>query len=376
MDAIFCTTPFQILSAFSIALSVSTPVDLYIIRQFRRADQIAERVKNTNVFHAVRLVDETALKKKYIRGRKGLAGRLMLGISYLSAGKIAKEVLIPGAVYSRMYCSNKEFICRLVYIHLSQTCNIELVGCEDGVGTYVSLNTFLPGKADHLVRFLLFGKKCNGLVSEMLVYMPDLFHKMMPPVSFPVKQMPDVWKKESARDRIDTIFSYDDSASISESVILIDTMLNEVRFMDGQKELLLKIYDEIFQAFPHDRLVVKRHPRDMTPERPGIKYYKHSEVPFECICLNNPMESKVLIALSSTAVIQPKVLTDNEPVVILLNRIVKTQGPSIDARLHFYETVGTLYKNKERFFMPKDTEELTKALDYARKYIGSDKEND
>ena len=146
-------------------------------------------------------------------------------------------------------------------------------------------------------------------------------------------------------------------------------MLNEVRFMDGQKELLLKIYDEIFQAFPHDRLVVKRHPRDMTPERPGIRYYKHSEVPLECICLNNPMESKVLIALSSTAVIQPKVLTDNEPVVILLNRIVKTQGPSIDARLHFYETVGTLYKNKERFFMPKEQKSNRTSRRYRRQHI-------
>ena len=120
MDCIFCTTPFQVLSAINIAMESEEPVDLYVVLQFSHAQELAERVSQAGIFHSVSCVDESSLKEHYIRGIKGMPGRLMLAAAYLSADRVAQSILIPGAEYSRMYASNKEFICRMVYLHLAR----------------------------------------------------------------------------------------------------------------------------------------------------------------------------------------------------------------------------------------------------------------
>ena len=370
MDCIFCTTPYQIMSAVSIAISGESQMDLYIISQFAGAEEIARRVEKLNLFHALVCVDARRLKDKYIHGKRGTLGRALLGFSYLSAHRIADQILIPGSSYQRMYTSNKEFFCRMVYLSLSRKQqDLELIAFDDGEGTYASPKTYLPGKADTLVRKLLFHGKASGDVSKLLVYMPELFHRMNPDIKIPVEKIHGVWEDSTALEAMNTVFGYTAKASIEEPVILIDTVKTEVLFAEGQLKKLEQIYQLIFQRFPENKLMIKRHPRDRSAFIPGRRYYQHSEIPFECLCMNTDMDKKVLIALSSTAVVQPKMISGQEPMVILLNQLILTENPTKEARDRFYHMVKESYRYPDRFLIPESMEELSEAIEKAAGFV-------
>ncbi|WP_407370233.1 hypothetical protein, partial [Carnobacterium sp.] len=106
-------------------------------------------------------------------------------------------------------------------------------------------------------------------------------------------------------------------------------------------------------------IIVKLHPRTKNMElRNEIKEFK-STMPFEIFNLNNSMKDKVLISVFSTACLNPKIMFNEEPIVILLFKLL-----DLSTMTNFNKTTYDIaYNVKEsytskRFFIPETTEEL------------------
>ena len=139
-------------------------------------------------------------------------------------------------------------------------------------------------------------------------------------------------------------------------------MREETSMREG-KDLDHTLLDSILQAittcFGIDNIIIKKHPRDTTPNQNEYTYYKYNGLPFESICMNSNISSKLIVVVRSTAAITPKLLLDQEPRVIATYKIM---GDYTEKKDRLYRACKSLYRNPERFMIPENMEELAEAL--------------
>ena len=149
-------------------------------------------------------------------------------------------------------------------------------------------------------------------------------------------------------------------ARIEEKAIILDTIKSEVLSPEDAKKLD-DIYDNICNILGYDNVIMKVHPRDKN-NKSKIKKYLHTSIPFEYIKLESNIERKLLITLSSTAVVMPKILFNQEPAVILLYKLFNLKLGERDTRDSLYINCKSMYQNKAKFLIPKNMEELKTSL--------------
>lgn len=109
---------------------------------------------------------------------------------------------------------------------------------------------------------------------------------------------------------------------------------------------------------------LKLHPRDHAQSYPPERLLQLDAVWEVLPCLQN-VEDMLLISESSTALISPKLLFDQEPRVLVLEHLYPQRSDSTAAhqgRLHLFETVQAAYRDKSRFRIPKTFTELQEDL--------------
>lgn len=175
------------------------------------------------------------------------------------------------------------------------------------------------------------------------------------------------------KNKINHIFNYREAAPYNEKNIYLEDC-----FFRDKKDERYKIFSSLDQVkllkyiekfVDKDNLLIRKHPitKHSDYENALYKVDSNTEYAWELILLNEDMSSKTLISIISTAVFSPKMMFDEEPVVMILGKALKNEftGKEPWADLlwtdSFAELVSkfkSLYRNPNRVLVPDSLKEL------------------
>lgn len=350
-----CATPYQIMAAISIVYNSEKTADLFVLPDFLKAEEYAQRIRGLSIFSKVVLVD-TARFEAHKRSRNRNVFRIGRTYNYLRINYIVKSI-VGDSFYKEIYISTRHNIGDLISIYFIKR-GSEVIFYDDGEGSYFWPDIYEASGMDKVIRTILFGKRAVGLSDKRMLYCPELFINAFGN-SYNVSSIPNWSQDESLLSIINYVCGYNEKLRINHKYVILDTIPSEGLNSDEQI-IYENLLDKCINKFGKD-LIIKKHPRDKREPKSNCEYYQFPDIPFEVICANSDVGNKVLICSSSTAVLTPKLLFDLEPRVIFLYHI--TGGVTNNSkRDDFISGIKALYHNKDRIMIPNTEEEFENVL--------------
>ena len=360
----FCTSTFQLFSILPLAASRKETADLYIDPQFRDAGVIAKRIRKLGLFNKVRVINSEKIYNKYYTHRKGFLNHIEIARSYLYVDSISAMILGENVCYKNIFVSTKAYMPRMVILHfIKHKCRIKVNFFDDGLASYFGDDAYAPQKGDVMIRKLLFGKKAVDLSCDRYLLSPELFKVINPDFKHRIYAIENIWGDPVWTDRLKKIFNVDDIAPIDRRAVILDDPVDEL-FTPENAQKMNDIFKTVIESFGSEDTIIKKHPRSRTEPMPGCTCYPDYGIPFEMICIGSDLDSKVIISYRGTAAATPKTLLGQEPYVILLYKLVESKLPSTSGALadRYFESIRSIYSDKSKVMIPKDTDELKTML--------------
>lgn len=234
---------------------------------------------------------------------------------------------------------------------------------EEGIGVYVS---YIYEKYNGIRNmYKLLGYKFEeDYVENLYMYRPDMCigaNRKLKRVSIGFPTSVDVKKIFNMNLRVE---------SYPGRVIYFDSNF-EVAGMKGISEISL--VENIFEGFDKSVISIRVHPHIST-ERTHI-YRNHGfyedlnyNIPWELmLCSNIIGEEKILVSPFSSAMLNPKMLYDKEPKIIMLGKAIKNDFNSEKWSSMFwssnmqklYDEIYNIYNHKERVKLPDSIAEAS-----------------
>jgi hypothetical protein len=345
--AILCETPFQLISALNIAYTkYKEECVLFIMEDMYMSDIKFKIAPNHDFIKGVYKIERNVVINKfctkflYEHGYKGKA--------------ILKEY-IPNMDYhldiDRIICIKYTlYFAECMKKSLKNGRNIEIELIEEGLGEY-------------LVDNMQYSQKFNQYMMK-----PEWSNNLKRNVN--ILKAPYLNETDEFKNIMDAIFNYKRDLEFYGDIIYFaqnfakDYNMQEFEFLEE------KIYQIIDEKIQDKKVCIKLHPR---AEKKQIKNFKILSTigPWESAINDiDDIESKILISISSTAIITPKLMCNKEPYVISLVYIFEEYMKEIledynytEKLIQLLEKVKDSYKDKEKFFMPKNIEELEEVLE-------------
>lgn len=354
----FCTTPYQILTSLSMVISLKEKADLYIIKQFDKADIYAARIRALNVYREVKVIYEENVYEHEV-STSSLITHFRIARSYLHVENFAKKVLIENTSYEKMYISSRAYIPRMVQLYFcKKKIETEVIYYDDGEGSYINPECYKPRSLDAVVRVILFGKESIQPARIRYLHSPQLYKQLNPAAQEQeIRKIEALWNETKTREMINYVFDYDSTKSIKEKVIILDSLSE-----GDERKRLDSIYQKFVDYYGIDNVIIKKHPRDKEKPTLSVKQYTDYSTPFEVLCLNMDMDEKVLICFASTAMIMPKLLFDKEPKVFMLYKVIDKITTLNESRDRLYSQSAATYRTKDKYNIVEDEDQLDRIL--------------
>lgn len=200
-------------------------------------------------------------------------------------------------------------------------------------------------------------------IKAFYLHQPELYSVSNPP--YPLLQMPNPKDHPEVKEALCRVF---DTAPLpTEKHIYFEDYFFPERHITNEMQLFRQLAAIVGQ----DDLIVKTHPRSDI-DRYALLGYKSiglSSTPWEIQLLANEIGEKVLISISSTAILTPFLLFHADVHVISLQKMFVGQNP-FHSDASFQPFFNKLYRkineNKIRFHMPATMEELTETLRFIK----------
>lgn len=343
--------------------------DLFIMDQFEGCEELAVKIRGQRIFDKIVVVNEKQLYKDLRRSAPKIIVRFKLLLLYLKVSKIVPSVFKELDGYSDLYISSQALVGRLVCIYCQKNkFPIQYHYFDDGMGSYDD-STYYVSKIDKILRFLLFGKNTINVDYQKDLYCPELYESLHPSDScLLLNRIEFLDSNQLNRQIIRNIFPVDSISIISEKFILFDTVREE-EFTPKGSELFEHIVEIMTDFISPDDIIVKAHPRDQR-NRFSLKYYDTPSIPFECNCIKQNMDHKVLISCFSTSVFMPKIMFHQEPIVILLYNLLKPYRiKDFEKDEELCYSLRKIYYHPKRVIIPKSLKELKQTFRQMQKEI-------
>ena len=358
----FCTSIFQMFSILSLAISRKEKADLYLDPQFKDVEDYAERIRATGIFEDVRIIDSKKIYDRYISRESGLINHLQIARTYLHVKSVGNIIVPKDRSYTNIFVSSRAFIPRLYILSCyKKKEDVNVYYFDDGVGSYYGNSALQPSKLDGTLRKVLFGKKAVNFDQDRYLLCPTLYEKINGKTPYQVLPVEPFWEKEERKALLDQVFPCGGDHVLNETAVILEELSDEY-FNEKCLNLLNETYEKTRQTFGADGLLVKSHPRSKGEKREGFRYYSNYALPFEILCMKNEMKEKVLIACGSTAVATPKMITDQEPYVILLYKFILHEGMEQDTLDNFFRALKNSYRDYEKVMIPGSIEEYNECI--------------
>lgn len=359
MRAYIVSSPYQILNSLQLSYPFEQKkADIYIINQFKGAGDMAENLKDSRVFSRVILVDDLTRQK-----RSSVQDFWDRNVGYVS--KVKKYI---EDVYEEVYFAAMEMTVYMLLMFMKkQNHSLHLIQMEDGLGDYIGGNKFLCSGRD-----ILFSKITGSMLpfdeasavairNSRYVYEPKLLIDGEQYDNLHV--LPNHFAQGDFLKKVNEIYQFDSVNVPPYKILLVDTAIT-----NGSDavfdEILLNVVEFSRKYFQKKNIGVKLHPRRVKDIYGNMNQWGRQNVPMEIIFSNmrGDLSEKILIGIISTTSITPKIIFDEEPVIISLHKMAYNckciQQEFLTSYTGVFEKLKKLYRAEHKIFSPETAEEL------------------
>ena len=340
-------------------MSFGNDADILIDPQSRNSDKYISNIRKLSVFRNVFNAKEIEILNK-IRNPNKTKRKITITLSYIFLNSVIKKMFPQGFDYDTVYLSNNTFISNPIvqYVNLHKL-DVDFVYYDDGEGSYDNNTVNRESSSDRFIKKVL-RRSVVPAKSSKLLYSPELYNMIHPDEAETIGRVPYFNASDKIQNVIEQVFETDSIKTIEEPFIILDTMPYEVMVKeeaDKYQEQIQKICDAL-----NGKVCVKKHPRDKKMNRYGCKEYTDNSVPFEMLCLCSDFSSKTLIVLSSTSILTPKIIFNQEPHIVLLYKLFPMKSGFDDQRTKMYDSIRKIYADPSKLSIPESFEELNELI--------------
>lgn len=355
-NAFFCTTPYQVLTVYTLSQQLKGLSDIFIIDQFEQAGQLADAAKQCCVFNKVYLIREDSIFKMKRKGVKPWQLRLRYMELYLRLDSVTRELIPDLSIYTDLFASCNSFIARMFFMYAAKNrMDMKYHYYDDGIGSYYNRKIYYLSPFDYYARLFFVGRRAANIKYDLYLYYPKLFESLLPDIKVATYTINPIQRHDKEIKTVDRIYTVDQYKKISQEVVFLDTVHAEMKFPMGHERVIYEV-EEIIKEVGDENIIIKSHPRDVNRWFP-CEYYENSNLPMEVLCMHQDFSDKILISYFSTSVITPKMLYGQEPVLIMLYKVM---GSTINIELKdkLCKSIKALYEDESRVCVPETKEEL------------------
>lgn len=342
--AFVCDTPYQLFVIISLIFCNkdiwSHEKDLYIdIKRSKKAKMYAyyKKIADMDLFSNVYILN--SLSSTY---RKLNMVEWLFPQNSIRYGMNQKKAL--NNKYTEVYISGPFMLQRnFIYYYKPQY----VYFFEDGTGSYndrIGLDLLnIKGK---IMQFLLKRGPRYIYPKNLYLFSPQIYRgeyaNIVKKIEFPKEKL-DVFK---------SVFMYElNPAYLKRKLIYLSQPMHP--FCITTEDAILEILDNF-----SNHLIIRPHPQDYN------KFGNNSNVDtcqdlWELVCINCISEDHVLIGKYSTAQITPKLIFNKEPYIVFTYYLFEDKSQKVETGIH---TIESLYKNKNKIFVPKTKEEFKQII--------------
>lgn len=366
---IICTTSYQLMAAIAICEQLNRTTDLYIMGQFNDYDTIADKVSNENIFNNVYCVNEREVQKWRFNKKASKIGiHIREALIYLFPKRFVNRI-IKNTKYKHILISTMNaFTGRIVSRYMMKHDKTELLLYDDGIGSYCDPEVKNHGRIEYILGCISFGRRVMNTIPNRFLYSPDLYRacNILPQNCklYTIKRWNDNDMHIKALDRI---FSYSVSDNVQGRVIAFESL--ERKTYPNDFDTIIQCYNYVAQMVNED-FCIKMHPRNFDDQEFYAQkyniYQSKLSVPFELIINHSNVKNMILMSVSSTACFTPKILFDEEPIVLFLNKLISRVEGHIsnqDNNLKFILALKKSYRDPSRVLIPENFESFKKMID-------------
>ena len=353
---IIISTPFQLISAFSIVeQNAEFESDLYIIGNFKNYQNVADKVRKTGIFANVVTYSLNDIRIGQ-QSKNAVFRAAMRQISYMSYERSGRKIALYDRKYSRVYFAAAVSAAELI-MYFQKHYKPEFYLFDDGVMTYRDIK-WVNGEGEKFKTIKKLIYRCIGMPKpHIVVYSPVLFNSMYPKGE-KVNELQVI--SERAKEFLCDIFDVSSEDIFDQPVTVIECKVSDY-LTDESSEILENIYEQIIEKTGIQNIVFKRHPRDSRTPIAGREYLEGT-VPFELFSCIDDLTNKVLVAWDSTAVLTPKLFYNQEPTIVLLYKLVEGKINNFEQTDRLYREFKEIYTDKTKFIIPETEQELKAAI--------------
>ncbi len=350
MNLFLAMTPAQLLNCIVLKSTVfkNDVSDLYYTEDIK---QYAKRIKQYNLFneeYEYKLIDDiTDRSNSFKRGIVRIKNALDIGVIEKTAPSDLKK-------YDKVFASGISLRnYELYYAVKRRNKAAEIVIYEEGICEYYHFME--KSLAKELFSKIFFNTYYPRDCKEMFVYEPSAVKSKWDNII--IKQIPKFIKKRALLQMLNDIFKYDEKecSIFNEKVIFLESCFYDQESEKKQLDYLNMLIDH----FGKDNIVVKMHPRSEKTKYDKELNIVYSHIPFEIVAANMDIEKNAFVSITTSIIINFKLMLGKEPLVICMNRMNKSIRKS-EAEMVF-DRVQQLYSSN-RFLIPVTDDDLTTCI--------------
>ncbi|UBH09362.1 alpha-2,8-polysialyltransferase family protein [Macrococcus armenti] len=212
---------------------------------------------------------------------------------------------------------------------------------DEGMYTYAFPN--IKNRKNQVAKYLT-GINFEKILKSVYVYEPSLINIKNVDI-YPIQKLND---NNRIIELLIELFELQDMKFTNQILFLDQPFPNSKNYLDLIKRI--KSLEEI---------VVKKHPRSILDN--DIDQLNFNKA-FELLLLSNNLNDKVLIAFTSSAMVTPKMMFNQEPIIVILYKLldIDVGGNEVEKII---SKLKHLYKNKEKIIVPETIEELESIIE-------------
>lgn len=333
-----CNTPFQIIVALTLKYGEfkNDIVDIIISDHMNDSLTLFNRIKDSKVFDNVLYVKSS----NYTRKKENTIENKMDLLKYLICpGYYLKKYIEINEKYDMILGANIErFFALLVYSLSKKNKNLKVRIFEDGYVSYTKLmESYIEWvNVSHKVSIIekLVGRKniCKCLDGiylfepELICWSPNFniygIDKRIVNNKEYIKNLNFIFNYENLKDDYDKKVIFFEESFFAENINIGD----------------IEIVDEIAKIIGKENIIIKIHPRNKINrfKEQGFCTNINTSIPWEVIALNNNFNNTTLITISSSAVLAPRIIFNQQIKTILLYEVMGKKSPYIDESCEKY----------------------------------------
>lgn len=347
-----CDTPLQVLNAINMKEShfKDYHCTIFICNQFETAEKISNKLIENTLF------DEVFLIKKYKKYPSAIQKIITI-----------VRMIFPYAVLRRYNDGDRKMVKRRYdYVAFSFITPFSItvfgsagtnafIQLEDGMGTYVGniLNDYTTG----IFKRIAVHTRYRNIFSphKVCVYNPSMYHGN----NMNILKLENTFS-EDLRKKIEFVYEYKkNSIYKNHKIIYLTQPFSETNGFDEEK---LKKTDEIIRKY-REEAVVRLHPRDKESSYDDFIKDTFNNL-WELECIHQIRDENILIGAFSTTQLMPKILTNSEPYVIFLFKIIFDNANSeYWKKIEAFICEFSEFYVQNKIYIPRDVEEFGRIMD-------------